>query len=179
MNYIKFIIGFAANKILAAEAYYRITKYKRKVHGSDYRLNGAVCCSYPENIYIGEGTYINGGELCASPNAKIVIGKHCLISYDFFARTDVHKYADKDVLIQQQGIIEKDIIIGDDVWIGYGVKVMAGVRIADGCVIAAGAVVTHDTEPYCLYAGVPAHRRKQRTEMEYNFGEKQEGTEER
>ena len=43
---------------------------------------------------------------------------------------------------------------------------MAGVKIADGCVIAAGAVVTHDTEPYCVYAGVPAQKIKERIAVE-------------
>ncbi|MBR4713401.1 MAG: acyltransferase [Paludibacteraceae bacterium] len=48
--------------------------------------------------------------------------------------------------------------IGDDVWIGYGSVVMGGVKIASGTIIGAGSVVTHDTEPYCIYAGVPARK---------------------
>ena len=39
---------------------------------------------------------------------------------------------------------------------------MGGVTIGDGCVIAAGAVVTKDTESYCMYAGIPAVKIKQR-----------------
>lgn len=49
-------------------------------------------------------------------------------------------------------------IIGDDVWIGFGATVMSGVNIANGTIIAAGAVVTKDTEPYSIYAGVPAKK---------------------
>lgn len=162
MNCFKYAIGFIANKLRAGESYYRITKYKRRIIGEGYRLGEEVVCNYPENICIGRGTYINGGELCASPNAKIIIGEDCLISYDLFARTDVHNYMDKNILIQKQGAHEKDIVIGNDVWIGYGVKIMAGVTIGDGCVIASGSVVTHDTEPYCLYAGVPAIKKKER-----------------
>lgn len=162
MKFLKLLLGLVANKMLAADCYYRIASYKKRINGINYRLSGEVYCNYPENIYIGDGTYVNGGELCASPNAKIVIGENCLISYDFFARTDVHNYKEKDVLIQQQGVTEKDIIIGNDVWIGHGAKIMAGVTVGDGCVIAAGAVVTHDTEPYCLYAGVPAVKKDKR-----------------
>ena len=162
MNYLKYVIGYIANKMIAAYCYYRIEKYKRKIDGEDYRLGGMVYCTFPEKIHIGKGTYINGGELCASSEANIYIGNNCLISYDFFARTDVHNYKKKETLIQKQGTHEKDIVIGDDVWIGYGVQVMAGVTIADGCVIAAGSVVTKNTEPYCLYAGVPAVKKKQR-----------------
>ena len=162
MNILKYTIGFIADKIYAASCYYRIESYKKRIQGRNYRLASTVRCNYPENISIGDGTYINGGMLCASPNAKVIIGENCLISYDFFARTDVHNYIEKDILIQKQGIHEKNIIIGNDVWIGYDVKVMAGITIADGCVIAAGSVVTRDTEPYCLYAGNPAVKKKER-----------------
>ena len=58
-------------------------------------------------IYIGEGTYINGGELCASENGKIVIGKNCIISYDVFCRIDFHNYINKNKLINQQGALKK------------------------------------------------------------------------
>ena len=47
-------------------------------------------------------------------------------------------------------------IIGNDVWVGYGAIIMSGVNIKDGCIIAAGSIVTKDTEPYGIYAGVPA-----------------------
>ena len=52
--------------------------------------------------------------------------------------------------------------IGDDVWIGYGAIIMSGVNIANGSIIAAGSVVTKDTEPYSIYAGIPAKKIKDR-----------------
>lgn len=125
MNLFKYVIGFVADKFNAAAGYYKAENFKKKISGTEYRL-GVVNCRYPENIEIGKGTYINGGDLHASPNAKIVIGENCLISYKFFARTDGHNYAKKDVLINEQGSNEKDIIIGNDVWIGYDVKVVGG-----------------------------------------------------
>ena len=161
MNILKYVLGFLADKMNASVQYYKAEEYKKKIVGTDYRL-GLVNCRYPENIEIGKGTYINGGNLHASPNGKIVIGENCLISYNFFARTDVHNYIKKDILINEQGNTEKSIIIGNDVWIGYDVKIMGGVKIGNGCVIAAGAVVTKDTEAYCMYAGVPAVRIKHR-----------------
>lgn len=165
MNIIKFCIGFISSKLIACEAYYRIERYKKHINGEKYRLNAQVYVNHPENVYIGEGTYINGGELCASKNGKIIIGKNCLISYDVFCRTDEHNYINRKQLINQQGVTEKDIIIGDDVWIGYDVKIMAGVKISDGCVIASGSVVTKDTDSYCLYAGNPAKKIKERIEI--------------
>ena len=123
-----------------------------------YRTN----LSCPRNIYIGKRSYINGGFICASPNAKIVIGDNCLISYNVHMRTDMHNYNDPNQLINEQGHTERDIIIGNDVWIGFGAQIMAGVTIADGCVIGAGAVVTKDTVKNGVYGGVPARLIKMR-----------------
>lgn len=56
--------------------------------------------------------------------------------------------------------------IGNDVWIGYGAIVMSRVNIAEGTIIAAGSVVTHDTEAYSIYAGVPAKKIRDRFNSE-------------
>lgn len=48
--------------------------------------------------------------------------------------------------------------VGDGSWVGMNSTILPGVTIGSGCVVAAGSVVTHDTEPNCLYAGVPAKR---------------------
>lgn len=108
------------------------------------------------NIFVGSNTYINGGCLIASKNAKIVIGDNCLISYNVHMRTDMHNYKHKHILIQKQGHQQKDIVIGDDVWIGYGAQVMAGVKIGNGAVIAAGSIVTKDVPDFAVVAGVPS-----------------------
>lgn len=134
----------------------KISYYNKNIKGSGFRLNYEVNMMYPQNIEIGNGTYVNGGLIYASPNAKIKIGKNCLISYAVHIRTDMHQYKDKSTLINKQGFIEQDIEIGNDVWIGYDVQIMPGVKIADGCVIGAGAIVTKSTQPYGIYVGVPA-----------------------
>ena len=117
---------------------------------------------YPQNIFIGKNSHINGGFFKASPNAKIIIGDNCIFSYNIHMRTDTHNYLDKTKCIIDQGHNEKDIIIGNDVWIGYGVQVMNGVKIGDGAVIGAGSIVTKDVEPYTVVAGIPARKIKSR-----------------
>lgn len=133
--------------------------YKRKQIskiGANSRISADVQLKYPNNIEIGDNTYINGGMIAASPNAKIVIGNDCLISYAVHLRTDMHICKDKKLPINKQGYKEADIIIGNDVWIGYGVQIISGVIIGDGAVVGAGAVVTKNLESYKVYAGVPA-----------------------
>ena len=53
-------------------------------------------------------------------------------------------------------------IIGNDVWIGANVCIKSGVKIGDGAVVGMGSVVTHDIEPYEIWAGVPAKRIRKR-----------------
>lgn len=48
------------------------------------------------------------------------------------------------------------INIGNDVWIGARAIINPGVQIGDGAVIGSGSVVTHDVEPYAIFAGNPA-----------------------
>lgn len=140
-----------------------VMNLKKRMHIAPGGMIGwNITISNPQNIYLGKRSYINGGFICASQNAKIVIGDDCLISYNVHMRTDMHNYNNPDVPINQQGYSERDIIVGNDVWIGFGAQIMAGVTIADGCVIAAGAVVTKDTIQNGVYGGVPARLIKMR-----------------
>ncbi len=156
------IIGFLVYKLDNLRLKYLEYRNNKIVKNFGGDISGRTILGYPQNISIGKNTYINGGFVQASPNAKISIGDNVLISYNVHIRTSNHNYEDRNRLIREQGGIEKDVIIGNDVWIGFGVQILPGVHIEDGCVIAAGAVVTKDTEPYCLYAGVPAKKIKER-----------------
>ena len=137
------------------------TKQMKRYNPEILFIGAETICEHPQNVTIGKNTYINGGRICA-PKGKIVIGDNCMISFNVHIRTDMHVYDKTDIPIIKQGHNYKDIVIGNDVWLGYGVQVMAGVNIADGCIIGAGAVVTKDTEPYCVYGGVPARLIKKR-----------------
>ncbi len=130
--------------------------------GGGVRIGGSVTIAHSENIFIGKNTFMNGGELTAGNNSKIVIGENVLISYNVHIRTVTHRYGDKSIPIIEQGGIEKDIIIGNNVWIGYGTQIMSGVTIGDGAVIGAGAIVTKDVGKDEVWGGVPAHFIKNR-----------------
>ena len=156
------ILGILADRLERARLRYLQEKNTAAVHNHGSSIGGKCELVHPENIYIGKNSYVNGGLLIASPNAKIVIGDDCLISYNVHLRTDMHNYIDADRLIREQVSAERDIVIGDDVWIGYGAQIMAGVTVAKGSVIGAGAVVPRDTQEYGVYGGVPARWIKKR-----------------
>lgn len=137
-------------------------KYRKLKIGKNSKVNLGVNINRPENMEIGDNTYINGGIFSIGSNSRITIGNDCLISYDVFFRTFSHNYLDSEQLIRRQGEWEKDIVVGNDVWIGYGAKIMPGVRLNDGCVVGAGAVVTKDVDAYTVVAGIPARMIKKR-----------------
>ena len=125
-------------------------------YGSKGRVAGDTRIVNPERIYIGNESYINGGMIRASNNARITIGDNCMISYGVHIRTDTHVYDDPSVPMRLQGTAESDITIEDDVWIGYGAQIMAGLTVGQGSIVGAGAVVTKDVPPFTVVGGVPA-----------------------
>lgn len=132
------------------------------VNGDNIYVSGETVIAYPNNIYICNGSSINGGYLIASPKAKIIIGENTIISYNVHIRTDMHNYNNLKINIKDQGHTEKDIIIGNNVWIGFGAQIMSGITIEDGAIIAAGAVVTKDVKENEIVGGVPAKKIKER-----------------
>lgn len=116
-------------------------------------ISGKVLLKCPEHITIGRNSYVNGGQLFASPKAYIKIGENCLISYNVHLRTDMHLYKERLIPIREQGHKEADIIIGNDVWIGYGAQIFGGVTLGDGCVVGAGTIVTKNVNPYQVVVG--------------------------
>lgn len=124
-------------------------------NGSEGRVAAGVDLRFPENVHVGARSYINGGMVAASENAKIVIGEDCMISYGVHLRTDMHRHGPVDVPMNQQGHDEADIVIGDDVWIGYGVQIMSGVTVGSHSIVGAGAVVTHDVPEFAVVGGFP------------------------
>lgn len=117
-----------------------------------------------KNFYIGRDSFIESdviiGDNVIWANRVALVGR-----YD-------HHYQQIGVPIRLASQIrDKDYnwhglnsltIIEDDVWVGYGTTIMSGVTIHTGSIIAAGSVVTHDAEPYSIYAGVPARKVKDR-----------------
>lgn len=113
----------------------------RDLEAGRYSYIGPGCSIYPK-VSIGEFSML-------ANNVSIIGGDH---RYDIIG---------KPVILTGRDII-KETIIGSDCWLGAHSIIMSGVHIADGCIIAAGAIVTKDTDPYCIYGGVPAKKIKNR-----------------
>ena len=103
-----------------------------------------------DHVYIGFHSYIGNGKITMED--EVVVGPFCSIT------AGNHRQRNESVRFGPYEM--KPITIGRGSWLGAHVSIMPGVTIAPGNIIAAGAVVTRDTEPYGVYAGVPAVRIK-------------------
>lgn len=132
-------------------------------------------------VHMGEGSKIVGKVVLS--NVNLTTGKNC------FLNRDVYFYGNGNVTIGDnvdiapgvafltgghligtsehragEGIVGS-IKISDGSWIGCRAMLMdkdgKGLTIGSGDVIAAGALVNKNTEPDCLYAGVPAVKKKE------------------
>lgn len=137
--------------------YYRHKWHLRNVDETVY-FGGRSSIS--QDLIAGRYTYI--GPRCYI-HPKVRIGEFTMLANNVSIIGGDHRYdvIGKPVILTGRDVIE-ETSIGSDCWIGAHSIIMSGVNIADGCIIAAGSVVTKDTEPYCIYGGVPAKKIKPR-----------------
>lgn len=121
--------------------------------------NGYLNCVDNGYFHIGANTTIEYNYHIVAPrNKRMIIGKDCMISYDFaLMPQDGHPIYDLHTGELINGIdINQDFIIGDHVWVGYRVTILKGAQIGIGSIIGAESVVTKYVPNNCIMAGNPA-----------------------
>jgi acetyltransferase-like isoleucine patch superfamily enzyme len=99
----------------------------------------------PFSVILGSGGVSIGNDVMVGPHTVFASGNHD------FTRVDRPMW---QFAMQSDG----PIVIENDVWIGAHCLICDNVTIATGSVIGGGAVVTKSTEPFGIYAGVPAKK---------------------
>jgi acetyltransferase-like isoleucine patch superfamily enzyme len=138
-----------------------------KIYGMKMGINCAIYGKFeirnPWRISIGNNTSI-GHRATLDGRGEIRIGNHVNISSEVMIWTWQHDYNSESFETKSA-----PVTIQDYAWVSARTIVLPGVTIAEGCVIAAGAVLTKSTEPYSIYAGVPAKKIGERTKtLSYN-----------
>jgi acetyltransferase-like isoleucine patch superfamily enzyme len=111
------------------------------------------------NSYIGPFCVIlaSGGVTIAT---DVMVGPHTVIA------SGNHDFKQTKLPMKQCPMLAAGpIVIEEDVWIGSHCLIVDNVTIGKGCVIGGGSVVTKSTEPYGIYAGVPARKIGSRLEQ--------------
>lgn len=111
--------------------------------------NGLISVGPKSHFAAGGALYGGGG---------VRLGAYCNIAAHVVITSVQHDPARHDVSMALAPSTSAPITIADDVWLGANATVVQGVTIATGCILGANGVLTRDTEPYGIYAGVPARR---------------------
>lgn len=107
-------------------------KFKCRPHISFWIVDG--------NVEIGDDVFFNSG--CSINCVKrIKIGSDCIFGENVKIYDHNHKFKDRDLVVNKQGLSTEDIIIGKNCWIGSNVLILKGARIGDNCVVGAGCII--------------------------------------
>lgn len=120
-----------------------------------------------DNVYIGHGSWINGGgggivmedEVMLGPYVTMISGNHAL-------RNNSYRYASASNV--------QPIIIKRGSWLASHSTVTYGTVIGEATLVAAGAVVTKDTPKLSIVGGVPAVLLKKLNEKNLVYGNNKE-----
>lgn len=131
-----------------------------KIHPSVFIAKDAVIIG---DVTIGANTNIWFGSKIRGDWGKIMIGKNTSIQENSVLHSTVgglNKIGD-NVTIAHGAVVHGPCSIGDSTLIGMNATVLQDAKIGTGCVLASGSVLRGEAEDFCLYAGVPAVRKKQ------------------
>ncbi|MBE6421453.1 MAG: CatB-related O-acetyltransferase [Elusimicrobium sp.] len=120
-----------------------------------------------QHTWCGRHTYF--GSNFTRMHEQSTVGSFCSIGKNVAIGPSQHpidwlstapfQYVEYKKLTEDQPILSYSYpptVVENDVWIGNNAVIKDGITVANGCIIASNAVLTRDTEPYGIYAGVPA-----------------------
>ncbi|WP_278560609.1 acyltransferase [Phocaeicola plebeius] len=167
-QYIKpFFTSYLLNYFISYIPFWGVRKFFYKIVGIhlDTRSILDMGCYFiaPHKLTIGKYTHINR-KCMLDARGYIKIGNNVSISHQVTLCSASHDFQSPTF-----DYISAPIIIEDNVWIGLNATILQGVTIREGCIIAAGSIVTKETEPYGVYAGIPAKKISTRNKnIQYN-----------
>jgi len=118
-----------------------------KVHNHVTMLAGTILIG--NNAWIGQRSHLDG-------TSELEIGNDVTIGFNCHLWT----HSNRGGLPKGSNLITcKQTVLENQVWLmGCNTVVNPGVTMRKGSVALANAVVTHDTEPNCIYGGIPAKK---------------------
>ena len=119
-------------------------------------LKPRVNVKYPWNLEIGDWSWI-GEQAWLDSLAPIRIGANACLSQGVTIETGNHDWSRPTF-----DLVVREVRIDDGAWAAVKSLLLPGSRLASHCVLGAGSVLSGDTEPYGVYAGIPARRVKER-----------------
>jgi putative colanic acid biosynthesis acetyltransferase WcaF len=124
--------------------------------GTGVVIKPGVNIKYPWFLEMGDHCWI-GEEVWIDNLALVSIGNNVCLSQGAYLLTGSHDYKKRSF-----DLITKPIILEDGVWIGAKATVCLGITCHAHSVLAVGSIATSDLEPYSIYQGNPAIKKRER-----------------
>ena len=124
--------------------------------GKDVIIKNRVNIKYPWNLEVGDFTWIGEGVWIDSLTT-VRIGAHACLSQGCMIETGNHDWSDV-----RFGLLVSPVVIEDGAWAAVRSTLLPGARLSSHSVLAGGSVLSGATEPYSVYAEVPAVRARER-----------------
>ena len=118
-------------------------------------IRAGAFTEYPANLVAGKNFQVNRHTYLGT-NDRIVIGDHVTISVNCNVLTVSHEGLNHEIDVLAPVVIKSHCLIYANC------TLLPGVVMEEGVVLAAGSVLKGETEPWSVYAGVPARRIKAR-----------------
>jgi len=115
-----------------------------------------VNIKYPWNLTVGDDSWLGEG-VWLDTLAPVRIGSNACLSQGAMVETGNHDWSRPTFDLQV-----KEVVLEDGAWAAVRSLLLPGARLASHAVLGAGSVLSGDTEPYGIYAGVPAVKVKER-----------------
>jgi putative colanic acid biosynthesis acetyltransferase WcaF len=93
--------------------------------------------------------------------APMTLGSHAIVSQGAYLCGATHDYNDPKF-----PVISFPMRLGRYAWVAARACVSPGVDLGDGAILGLASLATKDLEPWSVYAGVPAHKVKDRERIE-------------
>ena len=134
--------------------------------GSHVRIDDF--CLLSGHVTLGSHVHIAAGALLYGGEAGITFEDYSTISSRgaVYALSDDYSgltMTNPTVPEAYTGVSQAPVRIGKHVIIGTGSTVLPGVTVAEGCAVGAMSLLSRSTEPWGVYAGVPARRLRERS----------------
>lgn len=133
---------------------------KPKIHPTVFIAKDAVIIG---DVEIGAYVNIWFGAKIRGDWGKIVIGENTSIQENCVIHSTVNGLCKigRNVTLGHLSMVHGPTIIGDSTLVGMGASILQGSKIGTAVILGSGSVVRGKVEDNCLYAGIPATKKKE------------------
>jgi len=141
---------------------------KPKIHHTAFIAEDVIIIG---NVEIAAYANIWYGAKLRGDHAKIVVGENTSIQENCVIHSEpaTEVKIGANVIIGHMAIVHGPGSVADNCTVGLHATILQDANLAEGCILAGGSVLRGNTEKFCLYAGIPAEKKKfygeERTEM--------------